>query len=80
MEGTNYASKKSDMAAKPKDNMDTLANAMQNHIYLKTKTRKVELARNLNSTPLYVHHGFEHSVAVLQQLRTKARHMIIQQF
>jgi hypothetical protein len=77
--GCNYASKKSDMMATPKDNMDTSANTMQNHIRLKTKTHKVAFARNLNSMPLYVHDGFGHSVEVLSQLRTKARHIIIQQ-
>jgi hypothetical protein len=63
VEGCNYAFKRSDMAAKPKDNMDTVANAMQNHIHLKTRTHKVALIRrDLNSMPLYIHEGFGYSV------------------
>jgi hypothetical protein len=80
VEGVNYATKKSDMSAKPKDNMDTADTAMQNHSNLKSYSRKSSYARDLNAEPLYVQDGYGHKVLVLKELRTKARHMIIRQF
>jgi hypothetical protein len=52
MEGANYATKKSDMSAMPKDNIDTAANTMQNHFNMKLLSRKNALARDLNAEPL----------------------------
>jgi hypothetical protein len=80
VEGMNYAAKKSQMSAKPKDNMDTAAEAMQNHATLKSKTRQVVLARDLNSQLLYVEPGYGHNQFALSKLRRKASHMVIQQF
>jgi hypothetical protein len=80
VEGMNYAAKKSDISAKPKDNMDTAAEAMLNYASLKNKTRHCELARGLMAVPLYVQPGYGHNVPALGRLRKAAAHMIIQQF
>jgi hypothetical protein len=80
VEGMNCAAKKSDMAAKPKDNMDTAIDVMQNHVALKARTRKCDLARSLNAQPLYIQPRYGHNKHVLVKLRQKACHMVIQQF
>ena len=80
VEGMNLAAKKADMSAKPKDNMDTAANSMQNHSNLKSRTRKCGLARSLNTSPLYVDGRYSHNTECLSKLRRKACHMIIQEF
>ena len=43
VEGVHFAAKKSDISAKPKDNMDTAAEAMLNYASLKNRTRLCEL-------------------------------------
>jgi hypothetical protein len=53
---------------------------MQNHATLKSKTRRVVLARDLNSQLLYVEPGYGHNQFALSKLRRKASHMVIQQF
>jgi hypothetical protein len=80
VEGMNLAAKKSDMSAKPKHNMDKAADSMQNHSNLKSRTRKCNLARNLNSVPLYIAPGYGHNTQCLSKLRETACHMIIQQY
>jgi hypothetical protein len=80
VEGMNLAAKHADMSAKPKDNMSTAANSMQAYTNLKCKTRKCDLARNLNAVPLYVQSGYGHNVECLAKLRKTASHMIIQEF
>jgi hypothetical protein len=77
----NYAAKKSDMAAKPNNNMDTAAEAMQNNPNLKTRTMKCELARSLNTvTQAYVQPVYGNSISALARLRKMAAHVTIQQF
>jgi hypothetical protein len=80
VEGMNYAAKKSDMSAKPKDNMSTAADAMQNYATLNARTRTCGLARDLNAQPLYIQPGYGHNKDTLAKLCRKACHMIIQQF
>jgi hypothetical protein len=80
VEGMNFATKKGDIAAKPKDNMDTAAEAMQNNTNLKTRTRRCELARSLTTVPLYVQPGYGHNLPALSKIGKTATHMIIQQF
>jgi hypothetical protein len=78
VEGMNSAVKKGGISAKPKDNMDTVAEAMQNQLNLKAKTRKVELAQSLHTVPLYVKDRFGHKTSVLSKLvRPRACHMMI---
>jgi hypothetical protein len=60
---------KSDMAAKPKDNMDTAANAMQNQSNLKSQTKRSVLSRNVNAAPLYVEPGYGHNISCLSRLK-----------
>jgi hypothetical protein len=80
VEGMNFGAKKSDMAAKPKDNMDTAANAMQNQSNLKSRTKRSVLSRNINAAPLYIEPGYGHNISCLSRLQKHACHMIIQQF
>jgi hypothetical protein len=53
---------------------------MQNHFNLKTRTRKCELIRSLNTISLYAQPWYGHNISALARLRKMAAYMIIQQF